>query len=176
MNWQRAGLASLIVLPLFWLLSLGFGNDPHAVPFVLNDTPAKTFALTTLDGKPFDLAAQRGKPVVLNFWATWCVPCKAEYPVLKAASEALGEHVAFAGLLYQDDEKAAKAFMKTYPLPFPQLLDPDSRVAMDYGVTGVPETFFIDAKGIIKKKHNGVLTYATLREGLDLIVPRGAQP
>ncbi len=169
MNWRKAILAVVLLIPAFWLLSQGFGTDPHAIPFVLENKPASPFVLPTLDGKSFDLTAQRGKPVVLNFWSTWCVPCKEEYPVLKNMAEQHGKSVIFAGIVYQDTPEAAKLFIEKFPLPFPQLIDAGSKVAMDHGVTGVPETLFIDAKGNIRRKHSGALTIESMQAGLAVI-------
>ena len=114
----------------------------------------------------------RGRPVVLNFWASWCLPCRDEAPLLTAAAsdyQALGLQV--IGVVYQDSAENARAFMARYGRTYPGLLDPDGRTALDYGVFGIPETFFIDRGGVIVSKQTGPLDAASLRRQIEAIVP-----
>ncbi len=158
MNWKIILISVILFGPLFWALAAGFGNDPHAVPFVLEGKKAQDFQLTSLDGKVVRLSDFRGKPVVINFWSTWCEPCKAEHDVLQHFSKTYGTTVQFLGIVYQDQAEAARAYLKNRLNLFPQLQDPNTRVGLDYGVSGVPESFFIDAKGRIRHKQAGVVT------------------
>ena len=141
---------------LLYAFSTGFGRDPHQVPFMLKGKPAPDFALTRLDtGETVTLAQLRGQPVVLNFWASWCGPCKLEHPTLARAARRHGSEARFFGVVFEDTPEAAREFARPLDPGFPQLVDPQSRMAVDYGVTGVPETYFIDAEGIIRDKFVG---------------------
>jgi cytochrome c biogenesis protein CcmG/thiol:disulfide interchange protein DsbE len=104
--------------------------------------------------------------VVLNFWATWCVPCFEEHGVLTAGARELGSEVQFLGVVYEDEPSRVQAFLAERGGGYPSLVDPDSRTAIAYGVFGVPETFFIDASGSIVAKHVGPLTDAALAENV----------
>jgi cytochrome c biogenesis protein CcmG/thiol:disulfide interchange protein DsbE len=103
------------------------------------------------------LAQLRGRPVVLNFWASWCGPCKLEHPTLARAARRYQSEARFFGVVFEDTTEAARTFAQPLDPGFPQLIDPQSRMAVDYGVTGVPETYFIDADGIIRDKYVGPL-------------------
>lgn len=175
MNWRSAILGAVLVVPLLVVLALGFGQDPHEVPSVLEGQPAPAFALTTVDGTPLSLAALRGKPVVLNFWATWCRPCKLEHGLLQQSARMYGDRVQFVGIVYQDELDAVRGYLKEGGDAYPQLMDQGSKIAIDYGVAGVPESFFIDAQGNIRRKQAGVLTPDVLHSTLDQLLGEGAQ-
>lgn len=164
MNWRNVAIATATVLPLLLILWSGFGNNPQEVPFVLKDRPAPDIELTALDGTPFQLQDARGKPVVVNFWSTWCEPCKVEHELLQQASRYYGDKVQFVGIVYQDTAAAASTYLMKRSNGFPQLHDPTSSTAMDYGVSGVPESFFIGADGMLKHKQAGVVTAPLLRD------------
>ena len=133
----------------------------------LMDAPAPDFTLTSLDERPFTLTELRGTPVVLNFWASWCVPCRQEAPLLRALDERNGPgDPALLGLLFQDRDAPARAFIQEFSLKYPTLRDPKLATAIDYGVAGVPETFFLDAQGVIRHVDRGGLTRERLNEGL----------
>ena len=138
---------------LLFVLAKGFGRDPHEVPFQLRGKPAPDFTLKRLDtGAPVKLSDLKGKPIVLNFWASWCGPCKMEHPVVSMAARRYGQEFQFFGVVFEDTEENARVFAGTPDPSFPQLFDERSRMAVDYGVTGVPETYFIDAQGILRDK------------------------
>lgn len=176
MNWRLAFVVGLIVIPLIWVLAMGFGRNPHAVPSVLENRPAPLFTLQALEGEPMSLAALRGRPVVINFWSSWCEPCKIEHQALQAAARAYGDKVQFVGIVYQDSVEAARRYLSARGNTFPQLLDPDSRIAIDYGVAGVPESFFLDAGGTIRKKHAGALGFADIRAAVDPLLAAAGTP
>ncbi|HEU5324652.1 MAG TPA: redoxin family protein [Candidatus Limnocylindria bacterium] len=163
-------LIPAIVLPLGWLLLTGFGRDPReiATPLIGREAPAWTYA--TLDGETLSSADLTGRPYVLNFWASWCIPaCVEEHPVLADAAERLGDRVAFVGVLYQDSPTDAEAFLARYgDAGYPHLVDA-AALAVDYGVTGPPETWFVDAEGVVRARKWGPLTDATMREYLAAI-------
>ena len=150
---------------LVWVFASAFGKDTHRVPFMLRGQPAPPFELSQLNGPgKVSLAALRGRPVVLNFWASWCKPCVSEHPVLEWGAREYGSRVHFIGMVFEDTESDAKAFLAAHGGSFPQLFDPKSRVAVEYGTTGVPETYFISADGLILDKHAGPISPDVLNE------------
>ena len=156
-----AGLA--VVVPLIALLVLNLGRNPNAVDSPLINTTAPPFTLVPVGGgDPVRLADLKGKPVVLNFWATWCVPCYQEHPLLVSAARSLAEEVHFLGVVYQDEEERVRDWLRQQGSAYPSLLDPDGKTAIAYGVYGVPETYFIDPGGTIVAKHVGALDGGTL--------------
>lgn len=167
MRLARLTLVPLIVLPVAWLLFQGLGRDPRAIPSALIGRPAPPVVTISMDGKTINLAAYRGRPVILNFWASWCFECIEEHRVLTEAHERYRERLVIVGVLYQDTVADARGFLARYgDGGWPNLLDPDGRLAIDYGVTGVPESFFIDAAGVVRYKQYGAVTPAVLDEQL----------
>lgn len=154
----------LLVVPLLLLFFFSFGNDPHAVRSPLIGREAPPFTLASVDdGSPISLASLKGKPVVVNFWATWCEPCKQEHGVLTQAARLYGDRVQFVGVVYEDEKPKIDAFLQRYGSGYPALMDDGGKTAIAYGITGVPETFFIDASGTITSKYNGPLSPDLLR-------------
>lgn len=145
------------------LLSYGFLQDGD-LPSTLLGRPAPSFALTDMDtGQPVTLEEFRGKPVVLNYWASWCTSCRKEHPNFVAAWRRYREQgVVFLGVLFQDTPENGRRFMEEMGGDWPTLLDPGSRTAMDYGVYGVPETFFIGRDGVVLSKQIGPSSYPML--------------
>ena len=123
----------LITAPLVAVLYSGFGKDPKAVPFALDGKPAPQIQLVDLDGNAFDLAQHRGKPVVLNFWSTWCQPCKIEHPLLVRAPSMYPD-VTFLGVIYSDEPSAARRYLKTAGTSYPHLVDEQGRERASYRV------------------------------------------
>ena len=160
---------------LVLVLKAGFGRDPHEVPFMLSGKPAPPFKLRSLaTGEPVSLEQFKGHPVVLNFWASWCGPCRQEHPVLTWGSQNFGSQAVFLGIIFEDTEENARAVLQEQGASFPQLVDPRSRISVDYGVAGVPETYFIDANGIIMGKHVGPIDPATLANRIHELSARPA--
>jgi cytochrome c biogenesis protein CcmG/thiol:disulfide interchange protein DsbE len=165
----RRWLIPLAAVPVIGLLAYGFRANPRDVPSPLVRRPAPAFALTGFDGAPVSLEAHRGRVVVVNFWASWCVPaCYDEAPVLEAGWRAYRDRgLVVLGIDVQDTDPAARAFIERFGLSFPNAPDPGGRVSIDYGVYGVPETFFVDRRGTIRGKHVGALTEAALRQAVE---------
>lgn len=158
MNRKVLFAGALLALPLVGILFASLGRDAHTVESPLVGRAAPAFTLIPAGGgPPISLAALRGKPVVVNFWATWCVPCFQEHPVLTQAARTLGGDVQFVGVVYDDEEPRVLEFLKRQGQSYPSLLDPDGKTAIAYGVYGVPETFFVDAQGNIVSKFVGPL-------------------
>jgi cytochrome c biogenesis protein CcmG, thiol:disulfide interchange protein DsbE len=165
-------LIPLAAVPVLGLLAYGFRVDPRAVPSPLIGRPAAPFTLATLEGTSVSLASARGKVVVLNFWASWCYPaCYEEAPLLEQSWRAYRDRgVAVIGIDIQDPPEAGTKFVRDFSLSFPNLRDPGGKVSVEYGVYGVPETFFIDRSGRIRAKHVGALTEEALRSHVERLL------
>ena len=160
-----AGL--VIVLPLLAVLVANLGRDPHSVRSPLVGRPAPAFSLAPVGGGSLvTLDSLRGKPAVINFWATWCVPCFQEHPALTEAARSLPD-VQFLGVVYEDDEALTREFLRERGSAYPTLMDKDGKAAIAFGVFGVPETFFIDAGGRIVEKYVGPLGRDAIVELVD---------
>ena len=161
----------LVLIPLGWLLFTGLGRDPRQIPSPLIGHPLPAFSATTLDGATFSSASLRGKPAVVNVWASWCPPCVDEHPVLLETAAQRGAQLTIVGILYQDTADGARNFLARYgDAGWPTLLD-DGRIAIDLGVTGPPETFFVDARGIVRAHVIGPLTQAEMQRQLAALEP-----
>ena len=165
-------LLPLSALPLLVLLAYGFRLNPRDVPSPLVGRPAAAFALTTFSGEPWSLEDQRGKVVVLNFWASWCHPaCYDEAPALERSWRRYRDRgVVVIGVDIQDTAEAARKFLSDFSLSFPNARDVTGKVAIDYGVYGVPETFFIDRKGMIRAKHVGAMNDERFRAEVERLL------
>ncbi len=118
--------------------------------------PAADFTLERLDGGTVQLTALRGQPVMINFWASWCVPCREEAPTLQRAWETYKDRGAvFLGVNIWDSDANARAFIREFGITYPNLLDRDGKVAIEYGLRGVPETFFVNRQGSLASKYVG---------------------
>ena len=161
-------LVPLLVVPLGWLLLTGFERDPRVIASPLVGRPAPAWSLETLDGERLSADDLAGRPYVVNFWASWCIPaCVDEHPVLASAHERHGDELAVVGVLYQDSPSDAEQFLARYgDAGYPHLLDEDGSLAIDFGVTGPPETFFVDADGIVRARQWGPLTAESMAEHL----------
>ncbi|MFL5319606.1 MAG: TlpA family protein disulfide reductase [Myxococcaceae bacterium] len=168
--WSSVGVVTAVVIATIGIFYKGFGVDPHEVPFMMRGQPAPAFTLRRLDNnEPLSLASMKGHPVVLNFWASWCGPCAQEHPVLRWGVEKFGKDVQFAGIVFEDKDDDARKFLSQNGAFMPQLSDPQSRTSVDYGVAGVPETYFIDGNGIIVDKYVGPIPPDALVENIKKI-------
>ncbi len=149
------------------LLAVGLKLDPRKIPSPLVGKPLPAFTLTTLEDpqKTVSEADFRGQVVLFNVWASWCVACKQEHPVLL---DLAGRKLApIVGLNYKDQRDAALAVLKADGNPYDvNLVDADGRVGIDWGVYGVPETFVVDKQGIIRHKHIGPITPEVIEQEL----------
>ena len=155
--WFLIPLAAFLALAV--MLAVGLKLDPREVPSPLIDKPAPKFALQRLDdaARTIRLDDMRGKVWMLNVWASWCVACREEHPLL--VEFARKRVVPLYGLNYKDQREDAKAWLARFGNPYDaSLFDDEGRVGIDFGVYGVPETFVIDQNGVIRLKHIGPLT------------------
>jgi cytochrome c biogenesis protein CcmG, thiol:disulfide interchange protein DsbE len=141
------------------------------------DEPAPDFELTTLAGKTVKLSDYRGRPVVLNFWASWCTPCRREFPLLRDTFAAHRDDFVLIGVNARDIESDARAFAAQQRATWPSGIDADNVVARGYGVTALPQTFFIDRDGVIRSRVFQQLDPETFRTELARITkPHRATP
>ncbi|HEX8169314.1 MAG TPA: redoxin family protein [Thermoanaerobaculia bacterium] len=156
----------VIALALVSVLFLGLGKDPAAIRSPLVGKAAPDFALREVGTeRTIDISQFRGKPLVINFWATWCGPCWEEHPVL-VANARMQPNVQFLGVVFQDQEEKILNFLQQRGSSYPTLVDDKGKTAIAYGVGGVPETFFLDAKGTIVAKYAGPMDSDTLQLNL----------
>lgn len=169
-------LVPLAAVPVLALLAYGFRVNPREIRSPLVGRVATPFALTSFDGAPVDLAALRGKVVVLNFWASWCYPaCYEEAPVLERGWRAYRDRgLVVLGVDIQDKDEAGLKFVRDFGFSFPNAPDRTGKVSIDYGVYGVPETFFIDRKGSIRVKHVSALTDDIFRSTVETLLAEPA--
>ena len=169
--WFLIPLAAFLALAV--MLAVGLKLDPREVPSPLIDKPAPKFALQRLDDaqKTIRLDDMRGKVWVLNVWASWCVACREEHPLL--VEFAKKRVVPLYGLNYKDKRDDAKAWLARFGNPYDaSLFDDEGRVGIDFGVYGVPETFVIDKQGTVQLKHVGPLTPDVVRERIEPLVKK----
>lgn len=171
MNWRRSMVGVAIALPVVALLGFGMTRDPRDIPSPLPGRAAPQFALATFTGASgrapdtVRLGALRGHVVVLNFWASWCLACRSEHTALLSVGAAYRDtaDVKFYGVLYNDSpENGLRWLEQMGGASFPSLLDPGSKVAIDYGLYGVPETYFIGRDGKVAYKQTGPVTQELL--------------
>jgi cytochrome c biogenesis protein CcmG/thiol:disulfide interchange protein DsbE len=155
-------LAVFVVLVVF--LAIGLGHDPREVPSPLINKPAPAFRLAQLHdpSKTFSAEEMRGKVWLLNVWASWCVSCRDEHPVLVGLSKT--GQLPIYGLNYKDKPQDGMAWLAELGNPYVlSAQDSDGRVGIDYGVYGVPETYLIDKNGVIRFKQIGPVTAEVLQ-------------
>lgn len=158
----------LVLIALFaWLTVAGRpGGSPTAI-----GSQAPDFTLMSTDGETVRLSDLRGRPVIVNFWASWCVPCIEEFPLLRDAAERHAEDdLAIVGVVFDDGPETASAFMEEHGGTWPALLDPDASVASAYAVFGPPETYFIGRDGRIVARQIGQFSERSLEDKLDAII------
>ena len=167
-SWIRLALVIVIVGGVVGLLAYGFTRDARYIQSPLIAKQAAPFTLTLFDGKVIRLEDFRGKVVFLNFWASWCIPCRAEAKTLEAAWQKHKDRgVVFLGIDIQDKEEDARTFMKEFGITYLNGRDASGKIAVDYGVWGIPESFFIDGQGRITYKHAGEIGAQTIAAKLD---------
>lgn len=167
---KRAWLAVplLLFIGLAVVLYRGLYLDPSELPSALIGKPFPAFDLPALeDGRPLNRNALLGQPALVNVWGTWCVACRDEHPTLARLAE---QGVIIHGINYKDDTPAANRWLRQLHNPYQvNVSDPQGTLGLDLGVYGAPETFLIDAQGVIRYKHVGIVSDEVWR---DEIAPR----
>ena len=136
------------------------GDAPTSIPArAAVGQLAPSFSADTSDGKTLTLDELRGTPVALNFWATWCAPCRAEMPELQSAVTRYADQgLVVLGIDASESAEQVEAYMDDLALTFPSVIDPDGSIAILYGVYAFPTTIWLDAEGIVRIRHLGALT------------------
>jgi cytochrome c biogenesis protein CcmG, thiol:disulfide interchange protein DsbE len=169
-------VAGLAVVGLAWLLTQGLVRPERIVVerSPLLDLPAPAFELQSLDGGTVRLADYRGRPVIVNFWASWCVPCRDEFPLLgDARGRYSGEGLEILGIVHDDGPAEALAFAQALGADWPLLLDPDDSAWRAYGGVFLPVTYYIDREGIVRAVSYGPPPPAVFDEQIQKILHAG---
>jgi cytochrome c biogenesis protein CcmG/thiol:disulfide interchange protein DsbE len=167
----RSGRSGWIIaaVAVGFLIILGYGLRTQ--PGSRIGAPAPDFTLSLFDGGELSLADRRGSAVVVNFWASWCPPCRNEAPALERVwREYEDRGVVFVGVSYKDVNSKATSYIEEFDITYPNGPDPYNRIAVSYGITGVPETFLIAKDGQLVKHYVGPITEARLRAALEEIL------
>ncbi|MEN2976866.1 DsbE family thiol:disulfide interchange protein [Tistrella bauzanensis] len=170
-------LPVLVFVALAAVFMTGLELDPRAVPSGRIDKPVPAFDLPPIEGRDEGLSAADladGRPVLVNFFASWCVPCLAEHPqLMKMARE---EGVRIVGVNYKDRPEDARRWLDRHGDPYAQIgADLDGRTGIEFGISGVPETFVIDGRGHIIAQHIGVLTAEALETRIRPLLREAAE-
>jgi cytochrome c biogenesis protein CcmG/thiol:disulfide interchange protein DsbE len=170
MSWKKI-LIPASAIPIVALLAYGLTRDPNTIESPLPGRMAFDFASETLDGDSLSLAELRGRVIVLNFWASWCIACIDEHQVFVEAERLYaGQDFQMLGVVYQDTPENARRWMARRGGSWPSVIDPASRIAIDYGVYGVPETYFIGRDGRIAFKQIGPVNRPLMQQWVDQLL------
>jgi thiol-disulfide isomerase/thioredoxin len=167
-----AGLLIGLGIGLAWFFGFGPGKDSLTKWFGKNEfsvllapeknQPVSEFSLKDLSGTEIRLGDLKGKPILINFWASWCIPCREEMPLIEKYFQKYPQELQVVAVNDGESEEVVRTFAEGLDLSFPILLDPQSDTSRRYNVLGLPTTFFIDKNGILKYQHTGILTEAQL--------------
>lgn len=162
-------LLLFIIMAVF--LAVGLNLKPSEIPSPLLGKPAPAFAAPKLQAPQEKLSPNdlKGQVWLFNVWASWCTSCREEHPVLNRFAQQ--KTVLIVGLNYKDDPAAAKNWLDTLGNPYnASIMDQDGRVGLDWGVYGVPETFVVDKKGVVRHKHTGPVTLDDIQQTLQPLI------
>lgn len=161
-----AALLLLLTVGAYQVFAAGSGPDAAEVPTEEKPLPgylAPNFELTTLDGETVRLSDYRGKPVLINFWATWCPPCREEMPDIQAFHEKMGDEVVILGVNLREPPQTVRAFVEEFGYTWTFPLDRDGAVTELYGVRYIPTSFWLDRNGVIRQVYPGPMTEELMR-------------
>ncbi len=168
-------ISAALVAAVAVLILYSFGNrfSPESGKWPespLIGKPAPDFSLKLFNGKPLNMKELNGKVVVLNFWASWCLPCAYEAEEINRAEKTYGErNVVFLGVNVMDNTEDAIRFTAKHKINYPNGYDPEKTIHINYGVAGVPETFFIDENSKVLGKISGPVTFAEISDILSSV-------
>jgi len=167
-------LPAAVLLLLVVLFLFGLQHDPRIVPSPLIGKPAPAFALRRVgEERPFTRDDLLGRPLLVNFWASWCAACRVEHPLLMELSR---RGIEIVGIDYKDSDAEGLRWLQRHGNPYRSIVaDPEGRMGLDWGVYGVPETFVLDAQGMIVYKQIGPLTEAAWREKVAPLMAAGGE-
>ncbi len=162
----------ILIIALISLIGVSLGalaltqpapkSDPVDAAAIQDLGPAPDFTVDILDGEAKSLKDYRGKPVVVNFWASWCPPCREEAPALERVHEKYKDKVEFVGIIFQDREADSRAFIKEFGIKYENGIDPNGAAARAYKITGIPTTYVIDSAGTVRAKWLGAISESQL--------------
>ncbi len=150
-----------VIAAFLVLLAVGLANRSPVTGksgFTRVGKPAPVFVLPRVGGGEIDLAGYSGEPMVINFWASWCPPCRQEALVLEDAWRAHVDDVQFVGVDIQDADGDAESYLAEFNITYPNGLDRQGRVTVDYGVIGLPVTFFVNKTGVVERRWVGAIS------------------
>ncbi|HSH61029.1 MAG TPA: TlpA disulfide reductase family protein [Acidimicrobiales bacterium] len=171
---RLAAVAATVVVAVVLGVVLTRGEDSVPAEMERRAAPAISLPDVLDPSARIELESLRGKPVVVNFWASWCVPCRKELPHFEAAHQRFGDRVAFLGVNHQDGRTPARDLLRQTGVTYPSGSDPDGKVASDYRLRGMPSTVFVSSGGQIVASHTGELNRSQLEEMVEkfLLPPR----
>jgi len=166
-RWLRLTIV-VAIAALVMVLVLAFRRAPTDIRTGTVGKPSVAMNVTRLEGGDLTFGGRTDKVVVVNFFASWCVPCKEENPALVRVYERYrASDVVFVGVLYQDSPENGLKYIHDNGVTWPTGIDTDGRIAFSYGVFGIPETYFIGADGVIAGRHIGPIDETTLVNGIE---------
>lgn len=151
--WIIVGVLAALAVAVAVFATLDTGAKPRTEDM----GPAPDFIVKIIDGKKVSLKDFRGKPLVINFWASWCPPCREETPILVKVANRYRGRIRFLGIVFQDTVANVRTFEKEFDVPYENALDPTEAAAHAYKITGVPETFVIDSNGRLRASWIGAI-------------------
>ena len=177
-RWKIVSIVSLalLIVAFFALLAYGLSNRTSATGrsgVTRVGKPAPPFSMTLIDGSEFRLDDHAGKPLVINFWASWCPPCRDESPGFERVwRKYQSQGVQFVGVNIQDTQEQAERYTEEFELTFPNGRDPDGKITVEYGVIGLPVTFFIGANGLVEGRWVGAAPEDRLEDWTRALIDR----
>lgn len=168
------GMGGLLIIGLVGLMAWGLSSASPVTSLsgiTRVQQPAPDFTLPLIDGGELVLSELRGRPIVLNFWASWCAPCFEEAADLERAwRRYMGDDVMFIGVDIQDVDESARAYLEEFDITYPNGHDDDGRITVDYGVIGIPVTFFVNRSGTIERRWVGAIDEQRLVSWVDDLI------